>query len=373
MIKKRESIIPISNIVLMNNEEKYVVDAVRSSWISSLGKYVNDFEYNYAAYIAVKHAVSVSNGTVALHLALKVLNIGPGDEVIVPSLTFAASVNAILHAGAIPVLVDSYNDHWNMDPEQVARAVTPATKAIMPVHLYGHPCDMKSILAIAKQHELFVIEDAAEAHGAECMGKKVGSLGHIGCFSFYANKVITTGEGGMCVTNDASLNDRLRKLRDHGMSKQKRYWHEEVGFNYRLTNLNAAIGVAQLEQIDANLLRRSTIASQYEKGIRNIKGLFTFPDSPFGKKIDWLFCLFVNDEYPFDRNSLLAKLKEYNVDARPTFYPVHMMPPYKDAKRTGDLRNSIKIGLSGINLPLYPSLRENDIEYIISVLKELST
>lgn len=372
MVNKSPHFIPISNIVLSNNEEKYVTDAVRSSWISSLGKYVNQFESDFASYLGVQHAVTVSNGTVALHLALKALDIGPGDEVIVPSLTFAATVNAVLHAGAVPVLVDSLPDHWNMDPAEVERAVSPATKAIIPVHLYGHPCDMDAIMEIADKYKLYVIEDAAEAHGAECQGKKVGGLGHIGCFSFYGNKVITTGEGGMCVTNDAQLNDRMRRLRDHGMSKSRRYWHEEVGFNYRLTNLNAAIGVAQLEQIDVILARRAQIATLYENGSQGIRGLLTISESPHGKKIDWLFCVFIDELFPMNRDALILKLKEYNADARPTFYPVHIMPPYQNLKKIGELRNSSKFGLSGINLPLYPTLADEDVHYIVKVLKYLS-
>ena len=372
MFKKRETLIPISNIRFTCNEEKYVQDAVRSSWISSLGKYVDAFENNFADYIGVKHGVSVANGTVALHLALKALNIGPGDEVIVPSLTFAASVNAVLHAGADPVLVDCLPDHWNVDPSEVEKAISSATKAIMPVHLYGHSCDMDSILRLAKRHNLYVIEDAAEAHGAECMGRKAGELGHVGCFSFYGNKIITTGEGGMCLTDDSQLNDRMRKLRDHGMSKTKRYWHEDIGFNYRLTNLNAAVGVAQLEQIETILLRRAEIARLYEAGIQEVEGLHSIPVSPYGRKVDWLFCVFAENTFPLERDALILKLKEYNVDARPTFYPVHMMPPYQTIKKIGKLANSSKIGLSGINLPLYPSLTDSDVEYIVSVLKHVS-
>jgi len=372
MISKRSHLIPISNILLSDAEENYVLDAVRSTWISSLGKYVDDFENKFSTYTGVKHAVSVSNGTVALHLALKALDIGRGDEVIVPSLTFAATVNAVLHAGATPILIDSMQNHWNMDPAAIEKAMSPATKAIIPVHLYGHPCDMQNILTISKTNNIFIVEDAAEAHGAECLNKKVGGLGHIGCFSFYGNKVITTGEGGICTTNDPELNDRMRKLRDHGMSKSRRYWHEEVGFNYRLTNLNAAVGVAQLEQVEYILARRSHLAMLYENGIQGIKGLATLPVSPYGKKIDWLFCVFVDESFPFNRDMLILKLKEYNIDARPTFYPVHIMPPYRNLKRIGDLPNSSKFGLTGINLPLYPSLNDNDVEYIVSVLEELA-
>ncbi len=370
-VKKRMSLIPISNIVFEGNEEKYVLDAVRSTWISSLGKYINQFEENFASYLVIRHAVSVSNGTCALLLALKALDVGPGDEVVVPSLTFAASVNAIFHAGASPVLVDCLPDHWNMDPAEIEKAITPRTKAIMPVHLYGHPCDMKSIMGLAEKHNIFVIEDAAEAHGAECAGKMVGSIGHIGCFSFYGNKVMTTGEGGLCVTNDSTLDKRMRKLRDHGMSKARRYWHDEIGFNFRLTNLNAAIGVAQLEKINEFLSRRAELAELYHEGIDSINGLRTYSISPYGKKIDWLFCAFLQNDSFLNRDALISKLKEYNIEVRPTFYPVHLMPPYQQVRKVGNLENCVRFGLSGINLPLYPSLAEEAVEYIIASIKEI--
>jgi perosamine synthetase len=364
--------IPISQLVFTGNEEKYVLDAVQSTWVSSLGKYIEQFEEKFAEYIGSRYAISTTNGTCALHLALKALDIGPGDEVIVPDFTFAATVNAVLHAGASPVLVDSMENHWNMDPVQFERAISERTKAVIPVHLYGHPCDMSSILEIARKSNIYVIEDAAEAHGAICMGKKVGSLGDIGCFSFYGNKVITSGEGGMCVTDDSILNDRLRKLRDHGMNKNKRYWHDEIGFNYRMTNLNAAVGLAQLEQIETFLEKRSNLAKLYETGLERIPGLRIYTESPFGKNINWIYCVFIEREFPLERDVLLTKLKEHNIDSRPTFYPVHMMPPYNDLIRSGDLVNSKRFGLSGINLPVYPSLSQKHVEFIISILKELS-
>ncbi len=373
MLNKNEKFIPISNIVLSHNEEKYVSDAVRSSWISSLGKYVNQFESEFASFLGSKHGVSVSNGTVALHLALKALSIGPGDEVIVPSLTFAATINAVLHAGATPVLVDSMPDHWNIDAIEIEKAVSSVTKAIIPVHLYGHSCDMNAIMKIAKKYKLYVIEDAAEAHGAECFNRKVGGIGHIGCFSFYGNKIITTGEGGMCVTNDKVLNDRMRKLRDHGMSKTKRYWHEEVGFNYRLTNLNAAIGVAQLEQIDNSLNKRNELAQMYEQGIENIPGLKMYSKCPFGKKVNWMNPVFIDKDNSDNRDLIISNLKEYNIDSRPTFYPAHIMPPYSKLKKVGELKNASDFGLSGICLPLYASLTEDDVKYIIQVLEIIQT
>ncbi len=368
---KHSKHIPISSLAFTGNEEQYVLDAVRSTWVSSLGKYIDQFELQFAEFLGAKHAVSVNNGTCALILALKALDIGPGDEVIVPSFTFAASVNAIIHAGATPVLVDSYDDHWNVDPAQIQLAITPATKAIMPVHLYGHPCDMQSILELSRKNDLITIEDAAEAHNAECVGKKVGTIGHVGCFSFYGNKVMTSGEGGMCLTNDSQLADKMKKLRDHGMNKEKRYWHDEIGFNFRLTNLNAAVGLAQLEQLEQFLDRRAYLAGIYDSRFENLTGVKPPMQSPFGKKINWMYCLFL-DEFPaISRDELLAGLKEYNIDARPTFYPLHLMPPYVKLKRASSLKNAELFGMSGINLPLFPSLTEKDINYIADGVREL--
>ena len=246
--------IPIAEPLLEEEELNNVMEAVKSGWISSKGKFIPEFEENFARYCGVKHSVATSNGTVALHLALATLGIKEGDEVIVPTLTFIATANAVRYTGAKPVFVDSNPDYWCIDPEKIEGAITPKTRAIIPVHLYGHPCDMEAIMAVAKKHDLYVIEDAAEAHGAEHKGRKVGSFGDIACFSFYGNKIITTGEGGMCLTDDEILAERMRILRDHGMNPGKRYWHDIVGFNYRMTNMQAAIGVAQLEKIDRVIL-----------------------------------------------------------------------------------------------------------------------
>ena len=241
---------PVAIPNLNGNEFKYLTDAFLSTWISSSGKYIDKFESEFSSYSDCTYGVTVSNGTVALHLALVALGISEGDEVIIPDLTFAATINAVLHANATPVIVDIGKDSWCISPDEIKKAITSKTKAIIPVHLYGQPCDMGAIMKIAKKYNLKVIEDCAEAHGAMYGDKKVGSFGDIGCFSFYGNKVITTGEGGMCTTNNSELNNKMRILRDHGMSATKRYWHDIVGYNYRMTNLQAAIGLAQLERIE---------------------------------------------------------------------------------------------------------------------------
>jgi perosamine synthetase len=364
------ALIPISRVVLTGNEERYVTDAVRSTWLSQ-GKYVQRFEEDFAAFLSSAYAVSVCNGTCALDLALAALGIGPGDEVIVPTFTFAASVNAILHVGAEPVLVDCSPDHWNMDPVAWEGAVTPRTRAVMPVHLYGHPCDMDSIVEIARRRGLAVIEDAAEAHGAEVLGRKVGTIGDIGCFSFYGNKIITTGEGGMCVTGDAEIDQRLRNLRDHGMRPERRYWHEEVGYNFRLTNLSAAIGVAQLEGIAGFLDRRAEIGRAYAEGLAEVPGLTLFPEAPVGKKVDWLFCAFLFDGGEAVRDDIIRGLRDFGIDSRPTFYPAHVMPPYRGLRRHGDLAHAERFGRSGINLPLHPALTGHEVERVVAAVRRV--
>ncbi|MCC7523897.1 MAG: DegT/DnrJ/EryC1/StrS aminotransferase family protein, partial [Chitinophagaceae bacterium] len=257
------SFIPISKPSITDKEIAYVTDAVSSTWISSLGKYIDRFETEFASFCGTRYGVATSNGTVALHLALVALGIGKGDEVIVPDLSFVATVNTILQAGAVPVFADIDPYNLCMDPRELEKVITSRTKAIMPVHLYGHPADMNAINAIAEKHNLLVIEDAAEAHGASIHGRKVGNWGVCGSFSFYGNKNITTGEGGMITTNDEALYNRLRHLRDHAMSKEKRYWHTECGYNYRMTNLQAALGCAQLERIDALMERKRQIFKIY--------------------------------------------------------------------------------------------------------------
>lgn len=262
--------IPVYQPLLTGNEKKYVNDCLDTNWISSKGKYIAEFERKFAAYHQVKYAATVSNGTVALHLAMVVLGIGPGDEVIVPTLTYIAPVNAITYTGAIPVFVDSLQDTWQMDPADIKKKITPATRAIMVVHLYGHPCDMGAIMAIAKEHDLFVIEDCAEDFGSKYQNQLTGTFGHIATFSFFGNKTITTGEGGMVITNDQTLYKRCVRFKGQGLAQYRQYWHDIVGYNYRMTNICAAIGLAQLEQADKLIARKRQIATWYQEGLKNL-------------------------------------------------------------------------------------------------------
>lgn len=358
--------VPVAEPYLHGNEFKYVLDALLSTWISSNGKYIGDFEKNFSSYCDCRYGVATSNGTTALHLALLALGIGDGDEVIVPDLTFAATINSVLHAQATPVIVDIEQDSWCIDPVQIEKAITPKTKAIIPVHLYGQPCNMAKIMDIANRYGLYVVEDCAEAHGAEFAGKKVGSFGNIGCFSFFGNKVITTGEGGMCVTNDHDLDDKMRVLRDHGMSKTKKYWHDIIGYNYRMTNIQAAIGLAQLENIDEFIEKRDDIESLYNQALKSVPNIeLQRRDFSDRKKIAWLVSVLVPEDR---RDFLLSKLKKHGIDVRPFFYPLGDMDIYKKYVFSND--NSRKISKQGINLPTVLGIEERVIQTIQQLLND---
>jgi len=361
---------PVAEPEIGEEELRNVIEAVKSGWISSKGRFIEEFESSFARYIGVKYGVATSNGTTALHLALVALGIGPGDEVIVPDLTFAATINAVIYTGAKPVIVDINPDYWSIDPEKLEKAITPRTKAVMPVHLYGHPCDMDAIMGIASEHNLYVVEDAAEAHGAEYKGRKVGSFGHISCFSFYGNKIITTGEGGMCLTNDEELAERIRVLRDHGMNPRRRYWHDVIGFNYRMTNLQAAIGAAQLGKIERFIKRKREIAKVYAEELSSIEGITLHPEMPWAKCVYWLYSILVDEgKVKITRDVLAEKLEGYGIETRKFFYPLHEMQIYrKYAIFTYSI--SSKISRQGLNLPSSVKLSNEDVRYIATKIRE---
>jgi perosamine synthetase len=353
-------------------ELRNVVEAVKSGWISSKGKFIEKFEREFANYIGMKYGVAVSNGTVALHLALAALGIGPGDEVIVPDLTFVATINAVLYTGARPVIVDIHPEYWCMDPDKVEKAITPKTKVIIPVHLYGHPCDMDPIMEIASRNNLYIVEDAAEAHGAEYKGRKVGSFGYISCFSFYGNKIITTGEGGMVLTNDDELAEKIRILRDHGMNPEKRYWHEVIGFNYRMTNLQAAIGVAQLSKIDKFIEKKRRIAKIYAEELSGIPGIILHPEMPWAKNVYWLYSILIDpNKAKISRDELSKRLEKEGIETRKFFYPLHEMPIYA---KYGVYSYPVATTISrqGLNLPSSTKLTEEDARFIAQKIKEIA-
>ena len=360
--------IPIAKPSLGEEELKNVVEAVKSGWISSKGTFIEEFERNFSSYCDRKYGVATSNGTVALHLALKALGIGKGDEVIVPDLTFVAFANTVTYCNAKPVFVDSHPDYWCINPEKIEEKITPRTKAIIPVHLYGHPCDMAPILDIAEDYNLYVVEDAAEAHGAEYKGKKVGSFGDISCFSFYGNKIITTGEGGMCLTNNGELAEKMRILRDHGMNPQKRYWYDIVGFNYRMTNLQAAVGVAQFKKLGEFVEKKRGIAKQYSEELKGLeeKELITLhPEMPWAKCAYWMYCILVEDKFGMSRDELMKRLEEKEIETRPFFYPVHIMPPHKNNEK---FPVAEELSRKGINLPSAVNLTEEMIMRVVDAI-----
>ncbi len=360
-MKKR---IPVYFPDLSGNEKKYVNDCIDSSWISSKGKYVKLFEEAFSRYIGTKYGISVSNGTVALQLALLMLKIEAGDEVIVPTFTYIATVNAIKYIGAVPVFVDSVDSTWQMDSNNIKEKITRKTKAIIAVHLYGHPCDMESIQILCNKYNLYLIEDCAEAIGSEYKGIKVGNFGNIACFSFFGNKTITTGEGGMVLTNSNTLYKIGNQLKNQGLTEGYEYWHSMIGYNFRMTNICAAIGMAQLERIEEFIEKKRNIAKLYKNELKDLPIDLHEEDKNVFHTY-WMNSILVSSEK--ERKSLNSFLEEKGIETRPTFYPAHMMPMYLEKQKYPIAE---KIGLRGMNLPSFPNLHEEDIIYICECIRE---
>jgi perosamine synthetase len=367
-----DAFIPISKPHIGSRERTLVLDALDSGWVSSIGKYIDEFEANFASYCGTKYGLAVSNGTTGLHLALAALGLQQGDEVIIPDLTFVATANAVAYTGATPVLADIDPDTLCLDPAAVRSLISSRTRAIIPVHLYGHPADMDALSEIADAYGVPIIEDAAEAHGAEYKGRRVGGLAKCGVFSFYGNKVITTGEGGMLTTNDEAFYQRARRLRDHAMSPQRRYFHEERGFNYRITNLQAALGVAQLERIDEFLDRRTEIMNWYNSEIATTDRVRLNRVKNWAKSAFWMICLEVDWFDEVSRDTFMQALKKRGIDSRPYFCTMSSMPMYKQALRPVAAQKA----QTGLNLPSYFELTKVDVQRIASdvneILKEMS-
>ena len=352
---------------MSHREFRSILDAFLSSWISSKGPYVDKFEQEFRAFIGTDHGVAVSNGTVALHLGLLALGIGPGDEVIVPDLTFAATINAVLFCGATPVIVDVDRRTWGISLAGVQQAVTPRTKAIIPVHLYGRPVEIGPIAAFAAKRGIGIIEDCAEAHGARYEGRPVGQFGDVACFSFYANKIVTTGEGGMCLTNSPELAQSIRLLRDHGMTPSRSYWHERVGYNYRITNLQAAIGYSQLWRIEEVLDRNREIANAYRTALQGIPGVkFPPPMDAVYEPVVWLASVQVPAA---KRDQLLMAASEARIEMRPFFHSLSTLPPYEKYARV--CPNSLELSATGINLPTSRAVDDQVIDRIARVFRNV--
>ena len=355
--------IPIYKPYFKSREKEYVNQCLDSTWISSKGEFIGRFERTFAEYIGAPHATTVCNGTVAIHLALEALGIGAGDEVIVPTLTYVASVNTIIQAGARPVYVDSLDATWQIDPEDVKRKITPNTKAIMVVHLYGLSCNMDAITAICNAHGLLLIEDCAEAFGTRYKGQHVGTFGDAATFSFFGNKTITTGEGGMVVTKDKTVMERAYHLKNQGVSQVREYWHDVVAYNYRMTNICAAIGLAQLEHADEILAKKIQIAAWYREGLIGLP-LQTHDELLETVHSFWMCSIAVDDAEL--RDPLRAHLKQADIETRPVFYPAHTMPHCASSEFFPVAES---LSARGINLPSYPGLNRQDCDLIIGAIR----
>lgn len=343
-------------------EHEYVLRALDSGYVSSAGPLVREFEQRFAAYLGIGHAVAVVNGTAGLHLALKLLGIGPGDEVIVPALTFIATVNPVVYVRARPVVVDVDPRTWNIDPAAIERAITKHTRAIIPVHLYGNPADMDAILGLARKYGLYVIEDATEALGSTYKGKKAGTFGHIGVFSFNGNKIITTGGGGMLVTEDPELARRAKILVNQGREPgETEYEHKEIGFNYRLTNLQAALGLAQLERLPEFLAAKRRNAAIYRQQLQGIPGLSWQQELPGAESNWWLFSILINEEkYGESKKALMARLNFHGIQVRPLFKPIPLQPCYSHYSFP-PCPVAVNLYAEGISLPSASFLKQDDI------------
>ncbi len=365
--------IPVNEPTISEESKKNVISALDSGWISSSGSFVNEFEEKFAERFGIKHAITVTNGTAALHVALLSLGIKEGDEVIVPAFTMAASWMAIMYTGAKPVFVDCELETYNIDTNKIEEKITEKTKAIMPVHIYGHPCDMDPIMNIAKKHNLFVVEDAAEAHGATYNEQLAGTIGDIGCFSFYGNKIITTGEGGMIITNNDLIAKKCRQFKDLHHS-ETRFIHDGLGYNYRMTNLQAALGCGELKKLDEYVEKKIWIAERYNELLKDIPGI-TIPTTKTNvKNVFWMYSLLIDKkEFGMDRDSLRGKLKENEIGTRDFFYSPEDQPILKDILNNKTFPNTRTISEQGLYLPSGLAITEEQIEKVGKIILELST
>jgi perosamine synthetase len=363
-----KELMPVAAPTLAGNEKLYVNECLDTTWISSIGRFIDLFETQFAQYCDTTNAISCSNGTVALHLALLGLGIGPGDEVLVPSLTYIASVNAIRYCGAEPVFIDSQVSTWNIDPADLLRKITPRTKAIIAVHLYGRPAPMNEIMRIAARHGLKVVEDAAEAVGATYYGQPVGSLGDVAAFSFFGNKIITCGEGGMVLTNDSALAAGIRQLKGQGQDPNRRYWFPIVGYNYRMTNIQAALGLAQLEEIETHLESRDALARWYRSELLGLSGITFAEQREYERNVCWLFSVVLSGRAGLFRDRVIEGLAEAGIETRPFFYPCHILPPYISSPGGNSCFNAEWLGARGISLPTWVGMTREHVRRVTSAL-----
>ena len=363
--------IPVSEPLLDERALSYVEEAVRTGWISSEGRFIAEFERRWAAYCGAAHGVAVCNGTVALELAMAALGLPADSEVILPSFTIISCAAAVLRTGCRPVLVDCDSDTWCLDVGEVRRKITAKTRAVMPVHIYGHMADMDPLMELAREFDLAIIEDAAEAHGGEYHGRRAGGIGAMGCFSFYANKIVTTGEGGMIVTSDAKLAERARSLRNLAFRRDKRFLHTEIGYNFRITNLQAAIGLAQVEQIEDHLNRKRQMAARYHERLHAVEGIRLPIERPHVKNVYWMYALVLEDWIPMDAAAFGARLKEQGIDTRPFFLGMHEQPVLRELGLFAGESYPVteRIARRGLYLPSGLGLNESDIDRVCEAVK----
>ncbi|MBV7332604.1 DegT/DnrJ/EryC1/StrS family aminotransferase [Chloroflexi bacterium TSY] len=367
----RRAIIPVCEPTLSGNELSYVRRAVETTWISSAGGFIREFEARFAEACGTQYGVACANGTIAMHLAMATLGLEPDDEVIIPTFTMIATANAVTYCGAKPVLVDMEPNYWQMDIQQVADKVTPRTKAIVPVHIYGHPTDMDPLMELADRYGLYVFEDAAEAHGAEYKGRRCGGLGHAAGFSFYGNKIITTGEGGMVTTSNRDIARLAWNLRDHAFSTERHFWHKFVGFNYRMTNLQAAVGLAQTEQLDTFIAARRHNAQAYNDQLRDIPGISTPREASWAKNVYWMYGILVDQEtYGITRDQLRKVLADNGVETRTFFIPMHCQPVYWERFKGQRYPVAERLCRDGLYLPSSSSLEAGEIEFMTELIRE---
>jgi len=369
----QRAFIPVCEPMLAGRELEYVTRAIQANWISSAGSFITDFESLFAERCGTRYGIACNNGTVALHLALATLGLEPGDEVILPTFTMIATINAVTYCGATPVLVDSEPHTWNLDIEKVAAKITDHTKAIIVVHTYGHPVDMDALNEITEHRGITVIEDAAEAHGAQYKASPVGSLGRAATFSFYGNKILTTGEGGMITTNDEELAKLAWNLRDHAFSSERHFWHKFVGFNYRMTNLQAAVGLAQTEKLDDYVAMRRRNAMQYTAKLKDVSGITTPPEATWAKNVFWMYGILVDEQvYGMNRDQLRKVLADNGIETRSFFIPMHCQPIYWQSFKGQRYPVAEDLCRRGFYLPSASSLAASEIDYITTTIREHS-
>lgn len=365
--------IPVNEPSIGKKELSNITDCVKSGWISSKGNYIKRFEEEFAGFCGVRYGISTTSGTTALHLALASLGIKKGDEVIMPAFTMIATAYAVLYQGAKPVFVDSEARTWNIDLSRIEDAISSKTKVVMPVHIYGHPVDMEYILRLSNKHNFFVVEDAAEAHGAECRGKRCGGMGDIGCFSFYANKIITTGEGGMAVTDNKKLAQKMSLLKDLSHSPKKRFLHTDLAYNYRMTNMQAAIGLAQLDRVEGLIRRKRRIAALYNENLKDIEGLTLPREENWAKSVYWMYSVIIDKRFGLARDDLMARLLKKGIETRAFFVPMHRQPVIRRMRLAGDKKFPVSEYISnhGFYLPTGLALEDKDIFYVCETIRKI--